>query len=182
MSPRGTKPTDGDIRDTRGDGVPDALQCEQPAPETAADAVLFERDGMRVTTRSVVMHGRTWGLEHICGVTVLFQRPTARWMRGFAVLAGALVLFDLLKRGPVAAAFSNGSAGGVVFSAAALAGYGALAWRALHAERVYIWLHTRFSSQMVYQGRASAMTRALTQSLRTAVRQRGMDDASPDAA
>ncbi|WP_426752642.1 DUF6232 family protein [Myxococcus sp. Y35] len=165
----------------------DVLQREQSPTGTAAlptsvDEVLFDRDGMRVTTRSVVMHGRRWGLEHVCGVTVLFQRPTARWMHGFAVLAGAMVLVDLLVRGPLAAAHASGSVGGGVFSVAALAAYSVLAWRVLNAERVYIWLHTRFSSQMVYRGRSSTMTRALAHALRTAVRRKGMDDAHPDAA
>ncbi|AKQ65736.1 hypothetical protein A176_002648 [Myxococcus hansupus] len=163
----------------RGDGVTDAVQREQSPTGAASPAdgplagegeVLFERDGMQVTTQRVVMNGKSWGLEHVCGVTVLFQRPTARSMRGVALFAGALMLIDLLVQGPLAAARSNGSVGGVVFSVAALVGYAALAWRVLHAEHVYIWLHTRFSSQMVYRGRSSEMTRALTHSLRTVVR------------
>ncbi|RKH31488.1 hypothetical protein D7Y13_15035 [Corallococcus praedator] len=146
------------------------------------DKVLFDSGGVRVTTRSVVMHGRTWSLEHVRGVTVLFRPPTNRLPRALAVLAGMLLLVDGLKQGPLAAFVRDGSPGGLALGAAALLGYAALSWRVLHSERAYIWLHTRFSSRMVYRGRASTTARALAHALREAFQQRGTGDAPEDAA
>ncbi|RKH12666.1 hypothetical protein D7V97_07690 [Corallococcus sp. CA053C] len=146
------------------------------------DEVLFDSGGVRVTTRSVVMHGRTWRLEHVRGVTVLFQPPANRLLRALAMLAGTLLLVDGIKQGPLASFVREGSPGDVLLGVAALLGYAVLSWRALHSERASIWLHTRFSSRRVYRGRASATARALAHALRTALQQRGTGDAQEDAA
>ena len=149
---------------------------------TAVDEVLFEANGVRVTTRHVVVRGRAWGLEHVCGVTVLLQPPAERLLRLQAVLVGALLLVYGLVQGPLAAFVRDGGAGGWVLGAAALLGYAALSRRLLRSERTYIWLHTRFSSQLVYRGRSLATARALAHALRRALAQRREDDARGDAA
>lgn len=136
------------------------------------DAVLFDSGGVRVTTRSVRLRGRTWGLDHICGVTVLFQPPSDRLLRVVAVLTGALFLADGYLQGPLVAITRAGSVASMACGAAVLLGYAALARRVLHAERTCIWLHTRFSSQVVYRGRYSSKARALAHALREAMRQR----------
>lgn len=146
------------------------------------DEVLFESAGVRVTTRSVGVRGRTWGLEHVCGVTVLLQPTADRVLRAHAVLTGALLLVYGLVQGPLAAFAREGNPGDLALSVAALLGYAALSWRVLHAERTYIWLHTRFSSQLVYRGRSSPAARALAHALREALQQRGTDAAHQAAA
>ncbi len=164
------------------DAAPTGATAHPADATTAMDEVLFDFDGVRVTTRSVAVHGRTWGLEHVCGVTVLFQRPSDLLLRAQAVLMGALLLVYGLVQGPLAAFVRDGSPGGVALGAAALMGYAALAWRLLHSERAYIWVHTRFSSQPVYRGRSWTTARALAHALRQALQQRGTDYAHEDAA
>ncbi|NMO15661.1 hypothetical protein HPC49_11075 [Pyxidicoccus fallax] len=155
--------------------MPDALHPQ--------DEVLFDGDGVRVTNRRVVVHGRAWGLEHVRGVTVLLQPLADRLLRAQAVLVGALLLGHALVQGPLAAFVREGGPGGVALGVAALLGYAALSWRILHSERTYIWLHTWFSSQLVYRGRSSTTTRALAEALRVVLQQqRRTDEARRDAA
>lgn len=146
------------------------------------DEVLFDSNGVRVTTRSVVVRGRKWGLEHVCGVTVLLQPPMDPLLRAQAVLTGALVLVCGFIQGPLAELVHEGGLAGEALRVALLLGYAALSWRVLHSERTCIWLHTRFSSQMVYRGRSSTMARALALALRKAVRQQAPDGAQGNAA
>ncbi|RYZ41777.1 MAG: hypothetical protein EOO71_10610 [Myxococcaceae bacterium] len=148
---------------------------ETTAPPT--DEVLFDSRGVRVTTRNVVVHGRTWDLEHVRGVTVLLQPPTNLFLRAQALLTGGLLLVQVLVQGPLATFVREGGPGVGALRVAALMGYAALSWRVVHFERTCIWLHTRFSSQRVYRGRSSSRARALAQALRTVLRQQGPDEA-----
>ncbi|MCY1039914.1 DUF6232 family protein [Corallococcus sp. bb12-1] len=149
---------------------------------TTVDEVLFDSRGVRVTTRNVRVHGRTWSLEHVRGVTVLLQPSTNLFLRAQALLTGALLLVQVLMQGPLATFVREGGPGGGAIRMAALMGYAALSWRVVHFERTYIWLHTRFSSQVVYRGRSSTRARALAQALREVLRQQATNDAREDAA
>ncbi|QSQ19472.1 hypothetical protein JY651_29650 [Pyxidicoccus parkwayensis] len=146
------------------------------------DAVLFESDGVRVTTRRVVAHGRSWGLEYVRAVTVSFQSPAERLLRMQAVLVGALLLIYGLAHGLLAAFVRDGGLGGVALGVAAVISYAALARRLLRSECTCVWLHTRYSSQLVYRGRSRSTARALARVMRRALSHRRTAEAREDAA
>jgi hypothetical protein len=158
------------------------LRGEMMDATAAVDEVLFESDSVRVTTRSVRVRGRTWGLEHVHGVTVLLQPLADRLLGAQAVLVGALLLGYALVQGPLSSFVRGGSLGGLTLGVAALLGYAALSWRVLHSERTSIWVHTRFSSQLVYQGRSSTTAHALAYALHEALQHRERDEAHDDGA